>query len=575
MTHSYELSPVVHSSKQDVREDEFISSVDLIENEELKKLGGNRLTDKLKASAGLEIVKTGISGGQAAIFLRGLDARHTAFAIDGVRVFDSASIQRLLNPSLINSLDIERIEILRGAQSVLYGSDAIGGVINIITKKNNVKNNLFVDLGQQSRFGTDNSFLLKKVILNLKTFYQEDLNHNDTNLGSEKDKKFNKGLSLNLSYIGEDIESYTRFKLSHDFSETDGQDFSNDIPIDADDSFARVEQVFLHQNLKINLIDKNYLNLDLSGQKTKRLNVSGDFESIFVGDLVQAELRYVHDKSLFGVNRTNEIYKDQDIKNLRVESFGIFANQLLAFSLFNLEVGGRLTGNEFYGEHFVYNLALLKKIGTFHSFHLAQKTGFKAPSPYQLFGRTPFGVVGNEELAPEKSLSLEFGYQFQAKHLRAEVNLFQNSIESAIGFENNRYINANSLFNQGIELILSFDKGRFQTQANLTLIDFGDGEDAFLERKPAESFNLNQLYMLSDKEKIGLNYRYRGPRFEDINGKREILSAYSVVDMTFEKVVKAYTFQLTLLNVFDTFYEEAHLFRTQRFGAQGQVSYSY
>ncbi len=575
LTRSHEISPVIHSSKQDIEKSELTSAVSVISSEEMESIGGERLGDKLQNTAGVEVAKTGVSGGQAAIFLRGLDARHTAFAIDGVRVYDAASIQRLLNPSIISSYDIERIEVLRGAQSVLYGSDAIGGVINIITKKDNVKNRITVDLGQQSRYATDNSFLLNKIIVNLKTFYQEDLYNNDLVVGSEKDKKFNKGASLNFSYIGDKIESYTRLKLIHDFSEIDGQDFISDLPIDTDGAIARVEQLSIQQSFKWSFSPSQKLHLDLSKQKSKRLNSSGNFESLFEGDLTQSELRYVNKNSLLGINATNEIYKDQSIDKLELDMLDVYANHLINFTHFDLEGGGRITSNEFYGNHFVYNLGISKKISKIHRFHFSQKTGFKAPTPYQLFGVTPFGPVGNKDLIPEKSIGAEIGYQLALTQLQYEINLFQNSLENAIGF-NQRYLNVSSLFNQGLEMILKFQKKRYELSANLTLLDFGKTDEAFTERKPKESFNLVQFYKLDDENKLGVNYRYRGTRVENINNTRfEILSAYSIVDLTYKKEKGPYSFQLTILNIFDQKYEEAHLFRAQRFGGQARFTYSY
>ncbi len=93
------------------------------------------LPDVLKDVPGLNVVQTGGLGGQTSVFMRGTNSNHTKVLIDGIDVSDPSTPSGAFDFSQIPTWDIERIEILRGPQSGLYGSDAIGGVINIITKR--------------------------------------------------------------------------------------------------------------------------------------------------------------------------------------------------------------------------------------------------------------------------------------------------------------------------------------------------------------------------------------------------------------------------------------------------------
>jgi vitamin B12 transporter len=111
------------------------SAITVIRGEELQKLSPGTLTDFLKGQPGISASATGGAGGTALVSIRGAETRHTLVLIDGIRVGDTTSTGGEFNFANLVATDIERIEILRGPQSALYGSDAIGGVINIITRK--------------------------------------------------------------------------------------------------------------------------------------------------------------------------------------------------------------------------------------------------------------------------------------------------------------------------------------------------------------------------------------------------------------------------------------------------------
>ena len=110
------------------------STVTVIDSARIAESGAGSVAELLRTVPGVQVTESGGSGGRALVSLRGAEAQHTLVLIDGVRVNDPASARDEFDFSVFSPTDVERIEILRGPQSALYGSDAIGGVINIITK---------------------------------------------------------------------------------------------------------------------------------------------------------------------------------------------------------------------------------------------------------------------------------------------------------------------------------------------------------------------------------------------------------------------------------------------------------
>ncbi len=111
------------------------SAITVIMAEEIAKESPRDITNVLRRVPGLTVVQSGGVGSTTTVRLRGAEDRHTLVLIDGVRVNDPSSTGNVFDFAQLVPTDIERIEVLRGPQSALYGSDAIGGVINIITRK--------------------------------------------------------------------------------------------------------------------------------------------------------------------------------------------------------------------------------------------------------------------------------------------------------------------------------------------------------------------------------------------------------------------------------------------------------
>lgn len=114
---------------------QFGGTVRVIDREQIERSNARDVADLLRNIPGVDIVRTGPTGGVTTTFLRGANSQHTKVLLDGIPVNDPSNASRLFDFGALSLHDIERVEVLQGPQSVLYGSDAVGGVVNIISRK--------------------------------------------------------------------------------------------------------------------------------------------------------------------------------------------------------------------------------------------------------------------------------------------------------------------------------------------------------------------------------------------------------------------------------------------------------
>ncbi len=146
-----EAAVVVTATRQAQRASELLSDVTVISREEIEQAGQTTLPELLARQPGMTLTSNGGPGANAAIFMRGAEARHTLLLIDGMRINSATTGQTAFENIPLSQ--IERIEILRGPASVLYGSEALGGVIQVFTRKGEGETRLDAFAGH-GRYGT-------------------------------------------------------------------------------------------------------------------------------------------------------------------------------------------------------------------------------------------------------------------------------------------------------------------------------------------------------------------------------------------------------------------------------------
>ena len=125
---------VVTATRIPTPEEQVASSITVVTADDISSRQLQTLPDVLKQVPGVSLIQTGGPGGQTSVFMRGTNSNHTKVLIDGIDVSDPSNSGGAFDFAHSLTQDVQKVEILRGPQSGLYGSDAIGGVINIITK---------------------------------------------------------------------------------------------------------------------------------------------------------------------------------------------------------------------------------------------------------------------------------------------------------------------------------------------------------------------------------------------------------------------------------------------------------
>jgi len=576
---SQELDPIIFTTKQENPETQMTSSVYVLEQDDIENRGNLRAVDVIRNIPGVEVVQTGVVGGTASIFIRGAESRHTVVMIDGVKIYDPTAPSRSFNLATLNSLDIERVEVLKGAQSVLYGSDAIGGVINIITKKGEGKNRLKAGIGIVKEVSAGHTFDFEKGLVYTNAYYQTTEFASDAKNKNIEDQKINKGVTVTGIFQIEKVDSETTFKMTNDFAQIDSVDSVTNEPVDNLNAYSKTFHTFFKQGFKYDFSDYEKIFLDYSYSRFERGDNTGTGLTSRDGTVMNTELRYLRDMRyssfVAGFNRQSETFRSDYTDQEELSMNEIFGNTTVQYGNYVLESGARMTSNATFGSHIVYNLGARYNLDENHSFKTSFKTGFQAPSIYQLFGEESTGKVGNKNLGPEKSKNFEIGYDFKTRDMKAGAAFFQNNIENFINAQWNSNDNIEEATITGVDTYFDWTLGVNTLGATLALYDYELSNNQDISRRPKQSVGLNYSHLLNDEHSFGGHLTYQGERFDYQGTTKKTLDAYQVLDLNYTFTSGDLKLMGFIKNIFDTDYEVASGYNTMRRGVQINVEYIY
>lgn len=462
--------------------DRIASSVTVITSKEIEAHQRRTLPDVLKSVPGLNVVQTNGPGGQTSVFMRGANSNHTKVLIDGIDVSDPSNPNRSFDFGQMLATDIERVEVLRGPQSGLYGADALGGVILIYTKtgKGPPKVNTMIEGGSFGTFnqatsvsgGTDKY----NYAVNISHFRANDVpvtpyyyllpgeqrldnNYDNWTYSAKLGVNLSKDVTVNfvtrytdasLAFIGDDYSTYP----SHAQSSRSHQD--------VDDFFSRGEVVW--RTLGGNLT--NYFGINYANLQTTNIDPASA-TGFNEGDRVKYDWRSVLRVApgytiVTGADHQNEQLNTPDLFAEEWNN-GVFAElQSEIFRDFFLVANVRYDDNENFGGHTTWRVApayLIQATGT--KLKASVGTAFKAPTLSQRFQDFPPYFFGNPDLKPEESLGMDAGFEQQifGGHAQFGATYFYNDITNLIDSNATftSYINVGKARTSGVEAFVSAD----------------------------------------------------------------------------------------------------------------------
>jgi vitamin B12 transporter len=613
---------VVSATRTEKPADEVAGTITVITAEELKEEGEETLEDALRRVPGLDIVRTGGSGGDASIFIRGGRGEHTIVLVDGVEINDPMSTSRAAHPSLIALDGIERIEVIRGPTSPLYGSDALAGVVHIITRRGEGSPGFGLSLEGGSFnsskesgevFGRMGKFSWYGAFSNFDTDGISSADRENDN--TERDAYHLQSAEARLGIDpAEWISLDLTFRGYNSKTELDAFDYLEGIPEDDPNYSTTNTSYFAGLGTEIFLWDGKWHQRIITAQANHRRDLEDEKDDDHPGDSL--DYTYLGDslqmtwQNDFDLNPQNRFSLGLDYREESGEYegegesiYGKYEDEFeretsiirSSFAQWDfhrrdagLVVGARSDHHDEYGYYNTYRIGgtcLLE--ATDSRFRASWGTGFRAPSLFQRYYTfIPGAPRPPGEIVPEKSESWELGLvqSLIDDRLRFSATYFDALYEDMIDWDSVTwtYINIAEATSRGYEFGLDYRPwDQLELALDYSVVDARDREtDDPLIRRAGEKYSAALSYAPTKRARIHISALHVGER-DDLafimgEEKRIELDPYTLVNAGFRYFLKdRLSLSLRGENLLDEHYQEAHGYGTIPMTFYAGVNYTF
>ncbi|MDH5785020.1 MAG: TonB-dependent receptor [Chromatiales bacterium] len=567
------IDPVIVTATRTAQSaDETLASVTVITREEIEQSQAGSLMELLHGrAASLDFSRNGGPGSNTSLFLRGSESDHVLVLIDGVR---AASVTNgAYNWASLNPAQIERIEIVRGPHSTLYGSEAIGGVIQIFTRRGK---GLHASLSGGSygtagaTFGTGGELGEGRYHLNLSHKQSEGFsttNASSTNYESDDDGYKNSSVGIGYSTpIGNDLEF--GINLSHTKGRNDYDDggYAN----------AYAETQNNTAEMHIDWQTSENWNQRLSVNSSEDLNESHDSWPATIttrrkGINWQHDLETGHNSLLtLGLDAQQDHGKIADSYDEKTTTQAGYLQYQWSGKQLDLLLGARSDQHSEYDQHTTGRLVVGSRLGE-GRLYASYATAFKAPTFNELY----YPFYGDPTLLPEESVSVEVGYR--RGQLRA--SLFKTEIDNLIQYNTLTWLadNIGQARITGAELEYGLQVSSWRVDSSVTLQkaeDVESGEN--LLRRAEKKIALTASGPVTAATDMGIEISYTGRR-EDSFGfpsQRVFLPSFTLLNLTGEyRISPNWRLKGRVENLLNDEYQLAYGYNTP--GASAYISLHY
>lgn len=510
---------IITSNKIPTHFSDLTRSVSLIDTKEIGRKAVQSVPELLAYTPGLSVRARGTQGIQADIGIRGASFNQTLVLIDGIKQIDPQTGHHSMNLPL-HIDNIAQIEILKGPGSRLYGTNAFGGVVNIITK-NSLKptaklGGKFGDFNLYDTFlslaipiaNSSHAFTIsqsrsdgyrantdfKNVTLSHKSIYQKEAFKAFVSSGYNS-----KDFGANSFYTSKFPWQYEETRL---FTVQGGAGYhQTDWNVQLKSFYREHEDLFL--------LKRNDPSFYKNEHKSK--SYGAELESHYFID---------HYAFSLGAEIAKEEINSTNLGEHKRNRGGFFAQGQLVYNAFTLALGSSLFHYSGEGWQMWPGLDASYKLGAL-KFFLSTAMGFRVPTYTELYYKDPV-TVGNADLKPEESINVEFGLNWQNKLVKAELTLFgrnnKNLIDYVLNTHDNLYYaqNFTKINSSGVEVALTLPKALLSfVDLNFSYTYINSDKDA---RNRVSRYTLTHLehqfitalhYNISANGALSQNWQYR------------------------------------------------------------------
>lgn len=593
---------VISASRVEMAREASGSSVSVLDAEYLEQNQVRLVSDVLRDIPGVAVTRSGGAGAPTQVRIRGAEANQTLVFIDGIKVNDVANSGEYNFANLLN-LEIERVEVLRGAQSALWGSDAMGGVINIVTKKGKgaLNGKVTIEGGSYSTHqetlsinaGTDDyHYALSGTLLNTDGISTASEARGNTEKDGYENAtiNFKSGVQV-LDNLSVDLV------LRHLDADVDTDAFMGGVGAVDSDENSETTQKSGKLSAQLDLMNEQWTHkLGVSANDTEnKLFNSGALYYTTEGEKRKYEYQtdFLLNSSLmdkddldhrftFAAEHEEEEFYSRGFSTTRQEidmSGFVLEYGANISDRFYVTVAGRRDLNSLFQNANTYRLTFAGWATDNVRVHTSKGTGIKNPTMFELFGFTP-NYIGNSELRPEENSTWDLGseYHFNSFDGYVDLTYFHTDVNNLIVGSGMTAVNMSSESEiQGVELsMVSNPTDNLRFDGSFTYTDTDDGNGNELVRRPKHSASINGSYLLPDQQtRITAGAQYVGKQddyeFDAFFNRSQVtLSEYTLLNVALTHQLNEHVELFGRVNnLLDEEYEEVLTYGTM--GINGMV----
>ena len=582
------------------------SSVSVIDGNTIEGSQDSFLADVLNNNTtSMNLFQSGGQGTNTGIQIRGLEKRYSTIYIDGIKMNDPSTSDNSFYAQDIMKHSIDRVEILKGSQSSLYGANAIGGTINIFTKKGREgkHSNIEVSAGNNNTksifYSLDGADDKIDYYIGLNKFETDGISAMNDN--DEKDSYRNDGINANLGYkISNNLKVENSLRYFDSFLNYDEvNNTRTDLNNSTDNTELHYSLRFINEKDKFKntvIYNKSYIERNTTGYLADTGTGSDGYRTYYgYRDAINFLGEYnfnLDNRIVYGLDNEFDAAKYPDGANNKLYSDEAIYSQFLDYQFRPLEklyatVGIRQDTHTTAGDETTHRATIAYQLDNNSKIRASYGTGVRFPALYDYF----YGdvILHKEDLKAEKGESFDIGYEtyLDKLNLGLNISLFKlkqtdpivgqartswkqmnaSGTNESEGIEFSTNWKPEDVINIGFNYTFtdSFDSATCENPGKASYECFHEGTqvDQAKVRVPKHAFNASINYDASKNLKHSLLVRYSGERRDVGNGNNGyadvILKEYILFDIASSyNLWDSYKIDFSLRNIFDEGYEQAY-----------------